>query len=80
VGSKTLAMVFFVVRVNRRYNLLLGRDCIHDNGCVSSMLHQCLVQWIGNEVEVMSVKRSVCIVATEAQSDAQDGSTVCLSG
>jgi hypothetical protein len=26
VGSKTLAMAFFVVDVNARYNLLLGRD------------------------------------------------------
>jgi hypothetical protein len=25
VGSKTIAMAFFLVSVNRRYNLLLGR-------------------------------------------------------
>jgi hypothetical protein len=44
VGSKTLAMAFFVVDVNARYNLLLGRDWIHANGCVPSTLHQCLIQ------------------------------------
>jgi hypothetical protein len=39
VGSKMLAMTFFIVDVNGRYNLLLGHDWIHVNGCVPSTLH-----------------------------------------
>jgi hypothetical protein len=40
IGNKTLATAFFVVDVGGRYNLLLGRDWIHANGCVPSTLHQ----------------------------------------
>jgi hypothetical protein len=50
-GSKTLPTVFFVVEVKERYNVLLGRDWIHANTCVPSMLHQCVLQWVGNEVK-----------------------------
>jgi hypothetical protein len=43
IGNKTLATAFFVVDVGGRYNLLLGRDWIHANGCVPSTLHQRLI-------------------------------------
>jgi hypothetical protein len=56
IGSKTLATAFFVVDIDGRYNLLLRRDWIHMNGCVSSMLHQCLIQWINNDVKVVVAK------------------------
>jgi hypothetical protein len=39
VGSKTVPTTFFVVDVKGKYNALLGRDRIHANGCVPSMLH-----------------------------------------
>jgi hypothetical protein len=39
VGSKMMATTFFVVDVKGQYNLLLGRDWIHSNGCVPSKLH-----------------------------------------
>jgi hypothetical protein len=39
VGSKTMWTAFFVVDVKGKYNILLGRDWIHANGCVPSMLH-----------------------------------------
>jgi 3,4-dihydroxy-2-butanone 4-phosphate synthase len=42
------------------------------------MLHQCLVQWIGDEVEVVSADNPVCVVAADARVD--DGDMVCLSG
>jgi hypothetical protein len=48
VGSKTIPTAFFVVDVKGRYNVLLGRDWIHVNGCVPSIVHQCVVQWIGD--------------------------------
>jgi hypothetical protein len=50
------------------------------NGCVPSMLHQCAVQWIGDEVEVVSVDDSVCVVVAETQEGLLDGEVRCLSG
>jgi hypothetical protein len=52
-GSKTMPMTLFVVDVKGCYNVLLGRDWIHANGCVLSTLHQCVIQWIDDEVEVV---------------------------
>jgi hypothetical protein len=49
--------------------LLLGRDWIHANRCVPSTLHQCLVQWIGDEVEVVLADNPVCVVAADARVD-----------
>ena len=53
IGSKTLATALFVSEVQGNYNLILGRDWIHANQCVPSILHQLLVQWIGDEVEII---------------------------
>jgi hypothetical protein len=43
VGSKTILTAFFVVNIKGKYNILLGQDWIHANGCVPSTLHQCIV-------------------------------------
>jgi hypothetical protein len=43
VGSKIVPTTFFVVDVKGHYNVLLGRDWIHANECVSSTLHQCVI-------------------------------------
>ena len=48
IGSKTLAITFFVSEVQGNFNLILGRDWIHANQCVPSTLHQFLIQWIGD--------------------------------
>jgi hypothetical protein len=69
----------FVVVVKGRYNLLLGRDWIHANGCVPSTLHQCLVQWVGDNVEVMMANEPVCIATVETSGETQDGCATCLS-
>ena len=53
IGSKMLATAFFVSEVQGNYNLILGRDLIHANQCVPSTLHQFLVQWIGEGVEIV---------------------------
>ena len=53
VGSKTVATAFFVSKVQGNFNLILGRDWIHASQCVPSSLHQFLIQWIGDEVEVV---------------------------
>jgi hypothetical protein len=52
VGS-TVPIAFFIVDVIGRYNVLLECDWIHANGCIPSTLHQCVIQWVGDEVEVI---------------------------
>jgi hypothetical protein len=66
VGSKIVPTTFFVVDVKVRYNVLLGRDWIHANGCVPSMLHQCVIQWVGDEVEVIHADDTACIAVVDA--------------
>jgi hypothetical protein len=52
-GSKTVPRTFFMVDVKGCYNMLLGRDWIHANKCVPSTPHQCVIQWVGDEVKVV---------------------------
>jgi hypothetical protein len=53
VGSKTLATTFFIVEVQGSYSIILGWDWIHANCCIPSTLHQFLIQWVGDDVEVI---------------------------
>jgi hypothetical protein len=53
VGSKTILTSFFIISSKSTYNALLGRDWIHANCFIPSMMHQCLIQWDGDEVEVV---------------------------
>jgi hypothetical protein len=50
VKSKTVLTSFFIVTSKSTYIVLLGRDWIHANYCIPSMMHQCLIQWDGDEV------------------------------
>jgi hypothetical protein len=59
VGSKTVPTTFFVVDVKGCYNMLLRQDWIHANECVLSTLHQCIVQRISDEVEVLQADKEV---------------------
>ena len=77
IGSKTLPTMFFVINGKGAYNLLLGRDWIHANCCVPSTMHQCLVQWIGDKIEVVSGDSSYIIAS--AESDTYER-TKCISG
>jgi hypothetical protein len=43
VGSKTVLTSFFIVNNKSTYTVLLGRDWIHDNCCIPSTMHQCLI-------------------------------------
>jgi hypothetical protein len=79
VGSKTVPMAFFVVDVRGCYNVLLGRDWIHANECVPSTLHQCIIQWVDNKVEVVQADKIVCITVTKSQVDIQGGMIECLT-
>jgi hypothetical protein len=53
IRNKTLATTFFVAEVQGSYNLILGHDWIQANRCVPSSLHQFLIQWVDNEVEIV---------------------------
>jgi hypothetical protein len=79
VGSKIVPMAFFVVDVKERYNMLLEWDWIHVNECVPSTLHQCVIQWIGDEVEVVQADEEVCIAMAESQVDILGRKMECLS-
>jgi hypothetical protein len=59
VGSKTVPTSFFIVSSKSTYTVLLGRDWIHANCCIPSMMHQCLIQWDGDEVEVVHADDSI---------------------
>jgi hypothetical protein len=48
------------------------------NECVTSTLHQCMIQWVGDEVEVVQANEDVCIAMTESQVDIQGGKMKCL--
>jgi hypothetical protein len=71
---------FFMVDIKGHYNMLLGRDWIHANECVLSTLHQCVIQWIGNEVEVVQADEDVCMTMTESQLNIQGWKMKCLIG
>jgi hypothetical protein len=43
VGSKTVPTSFFIVNSKSTYTVLLGRDWIHANYCITSTMHQCLI-------------------------------------
>jgi len=77
IGSKTLPTTFFVINGKGVYNLLLGRDWIYANYCIPSMLHQCLVQWVGDKIEVVPRDSSYIIASTESDTYER---TRCISG
>lgn len=58
VGTRKNPSVFFVVDSQCHFNALLGRDWIHSNLCVPSSLHQSLLFWNNEDVEIVqAVKR-----------------------
>ena len=79
VGSKTLPTTFFVIEGKGSYSALLGRDWIHANCCVSSTMHQCVVQWIGDTVEIVQADTSVHVATADFVPVGTDR-LPCLSG
>jgi hypothetical protein len=59
VVSKTVPTSFFIISSKSTYIVLLWRDWIHANCCIPSMIHQCLIQWDGDEVEVVHADDSI---------------------
>jgi hypothetical protein len=77
VGSKTVLTSFFIVSSKSMYTVLLGRDWIHANYCIPSTMHQCLIQWDGDEVEVVHVDDSIEIsLAAMSVWDAEDQESI----
>jgi hypothetical protein len=80
VGSKIVPTAFFVVDIKGRYNVLLRQDWIHTIECVLSTLHQCVIQWIGDDVELVQANEDVCIAVTVFHVNIQGGKMKCLTG
>jgi hypothetical protein len=69
IGSKSLVTAFFIVEVQDNYSVIFGRDWIHTNRCIPSTLHQFLIQWIDDEVEVVHADVSAYIALTDVTAD-----------
>ena len=67
IGSKTLPTIFFVINGKGSYATLLGRDWIHANYCIPSTMHQCLIQWIGDSVEMVHADSSFNIATADSE-------------
>jgi hypothetical protein len=79
IGSKTLATTFFVIETQGNFSLILGRDWIHANKCVPSTLHQMLIQWVDDEVEVVHGDNSACVAIADSHSIGVHDDVKCLS-
>ena len=77
IGNKTLPMTFFVISRKGAYNLLPGRDWIYANCYIPSTMHQCLVHWVGDKIEIVPEDSSYVIAL--AESDTYE-KTRCISG
>ena len=65
IDSKTLLITFFVIDGKGSYSLLLGRDWIHANYSVPSTMHQCLIQWHGDDVEMVRADEFISIAIAD---------------
>jgi hypothetical protein len=69
MGSKSLATAFFIIEVQGNYSIILGRDWIHANHCVPYILHQFLIQWINDVIEVVHADALAYIALADAMAD-----------
>ena len=65
VGSKTIPTTFFIIDGQGSYSVLLGRDWIHANCCVPSTMHQSLIQWDGDQIEIVQADKSVNVAIAD---------------
>jgi hypothetical protein len=79
VGSKTLATAFFVAETQGNFSLILGHDWIHANQCVPSTLHQFLIQWIGDEVEIVHGDALACVAVGDSSTMDNHENLKCLT-
>lgn len=55
VGTQIILTAFFIVNSLSSHNTLLGRNWIHINYYVPSYLHQMLIMWYRDKVEIVWV-------------------------
>jgi hypothetical protein len=79
VGSNTLAIVFYIAEVHGNYSIILRQDWIHVNRCIPSTLHQFLIQWVGDDVEIVHVDTSTCVAMVNSSIWTHED-VKCLSG
>jgi hypothetical protein len=65
IRSKTFLTTFFVIEGKGAYSLLLGRDWIHANCCIPSTMHQQLIQWVDDDIEVVQEDDSLSVANVE---------------
>jgi hypothetical protein len=79
VGSKTLATALFVAETQGNFSLILGRDWIHANQCLPSTLHQFLIQWVGDEIEIVHGDASACVAVASSSTMDNHENLKCLT-
>jgi hypothetical protein len=65
IGSKTQPTTLFIIDGKGTYSLFLGHDWIHTNCWIPSIMHQCPIQWQGDNVEVVSANTSVSVATAD---------------
>jgi hypothetical protein len=80
IGTKTLAVAFFIADVEGNYSLIFCRYWIHANQCIPSTLHQMLLQWVGDDVEQVHADASACIAGADAPVHWTYETATCLIG
>ncbi len=73
IGSKTIPTTFFFIDGKGSYSLLLGRNWIHTNCCIPSTMHQCVIQWQGDKIEIVLADRSVNVASVNLALWEMDG-------
>jgi hypothetical protein len=66
VVSMELTITFFVIEVPGNYSVILDHNWIHANRCVPSTLHQFLIWWIDDEIEVVHADALAYIALADA--------------
>jgi hypothetical protein len=69
IGSKSLLTTFFIVEVQGNYSIIFAHDWIHTNHCVPSTLHQFLIQWIDDKIEVVHTNASAYIALADTMAN-----------
>jgi hypothetical protein len=69
VGRKSIATAFFIIEVQGNYSIILDCNWIHANHCIPSTLHQFMIQWIDDEIEVVNTDASAYSTLADATAD-----------
>jgi hypothetical protein len=80
IGSKTLATIFFVADVQGSYSLILGHNWIHAKCCIPSSMHQFLIQWVDDVMEIVYSDSSAEVAIANAPKLGGHDVIGCLSG